>query len=193
MKRLCVFCGSSPGREPAYLAAATRLGRLLAERRVGLVYGGAAIGLMGAVADAARVLGGEVIGVIPRALVDLEVAHTGLTDLRIVASMHERKALMAELSDGFIALPGGIGTLEELFEVWTWGQLGSHRKPCALLNVAGFYDRLLGFLDYVTDQAFLRPIHRNMLLVAANADSLLDKLERYQAPPETRWITHDDQ
>ena len=192
MKRLCVFCGSSPGRNPAYLAAAAELGTVLAKRRIGLVYGGAAIGLMGAVADAARAAGGEVIGVIPRALVELEVAHTGLADLRIVASMHERKALMAELSEAFIALPGGIGTLEELFEVWTWGQLGSHRKPCALFNVAGFYDRLLGFLDFVADEAFLRPVHRNMLLVAESPNSLLEQLQAYRAPPETRWISRDD-
>jgi len=192
MNRLCVFCGSSPGRHPAYLAAAAKLGTVLAKRRIGLVYGGASIGLMGAVADAARAAGGEVIGVIPRALVEFEVAHTGLADLRIVTSMHERKALMAELSEGFIALPGGIGTLEELFEVWTWGQLGSHRKPCALLNVAGFYDRLLGFLDFVVDEAFLRPVHRDMLLVAETPDSLLEKLEAYRAPPETRWISRDD-
>jgi len=181
MNRLCVFCGSSPGRHPAYLAAAAKLGTVLAKRRIGLVYGGASIGLMGAVADAARAAGGEVIGVIPRALVEFEVAHTGLADLRIVASMHERKALMAELSEGFVALPGGIGTLEELFEVWTWGQLGSHRKPCALLNVAGFYDRLLGFLDFVADEAFLRPVHREMLLVAETPDILLEKLQVYRA------------
>jgi len=192
MNRLCVFCGSSPGRHPAYLAAAAKLGTVLAKRRIGLVYGGASIGLMGAVADAARAAGGEVIGVIPRALVEFEVAHTGLADLRIVASMHERKALMAELSEGFVALPGGIGTLEELFEVWTWGQLGSHRKPCALLNVAGFYDRLLGFLDFVADEAFLRPVHREMLLVAETPDILLEKLQVYRAPPETRWISRDD-
>src|SRR5262245_13303074 len=148
MNRLCVFCGSSSGRDPAYRAAAVELGALLAERRIGLVYGGAASGLMGAVAEATRAAGGEVIGVIPRALVEWAVAHTGLSDLRIVSTMHERKALMAELSDGFIALPGGIGTLEEMFEVWTWAQLGSHSKPCALLNVGGFYDRLLAFLDH---------------------------------------------
>lgn len=192
MNRLCVSCGSSPGRHPAYLAAAAELGTVLAKRRIGLVYGGASIGLMGAVADAARAAGGEVIGVIPRALVEFEVAHTGLADLRIVASMHERKALMAELSEGLVALPGGIGTLEELFEVWTWGQLGSHRKPCALLNVAGFYDRLLGFLDFVADEAFLRPVHREMLLVAETPDILLEKLQAYRAPPETRWISRDD-
>jgi uncharacterized protein (TIGR00730 family) len=192
MNRLCVFCGSSPGRDPIYLAAAAELGTFLAERRIGLVYGGAAIGLMGTVANAARAAGGEVIGVIPRALVELEVAHVGLADLRVVASMHERKALMAELSDGFIALPGGIGTLEEFFEVWTWGQLGSHRKPCALLNVAGFYDRLLGFLDFVVDEAFLRSVHRDMLLVAQTPKGLLEKLEGYRPPPETRWISRDD-
>jgi uncharacterized protein (TIGR00730 family) len=192
MNRLCVFCGSSPGRHPAYRAAAAELGTVLAKRHIGLVYGGASIGLMGAVADAARAAGGEVIGVIPRALVEFEVAHTGLADLRIVASMHERKALMAELSEGFVALPGGIGTLEELFEVWTWGQLGSHRKPCALLNVAGFYDRLLCFLDFVADEAFLRPVHREMLLVAETPDILLEKLQVYRAPPETRWISRDD-
>jgi uncharacterized protein (TIGR00730 family) len=192
MKRLCVFCGSSPGRHRAYLAAATELGRFLAKRGIGVVYGGAAIGLMGALADAARAGGGEVIGVIPRALVELEVAHAGLADLRVVASMHERKALMAELSEGFIALPGGIGTLEELFEVWTWGQLGSHHKPCALLNVAGFYDRLLGFLDFAADEGFLRPVHRNMLLVADSPHSLLDKLQSYCPPPATTWISRDD-
>jgi uncharacterized protein (TIGR00730 family) len=192
MNRLCVFCGSSPGRDPAYLAVAAELGTVLAKRRIGLVYGGASIGLMGALADAAQAAGGEVIGVIPRALVEWEVAHAGLADLRIVASMHERKALMAELSDGFIALPGGIGTFEELFEVWTWAQLGSHRKPCALLNVFGFYDRLLGFLDFVVEEAFLRPIHRNMLLVGETPEGLIRKMERYRAPPETRWIGRDE-
>lgn len=192
MNRLCVFCGSSPGRDPAHLAAATELGKLLAKRRIGLVYGGAAIGLMGALADAAQAAGGEVIGVIPRALVELEVAHAGLADLKIVASMHERKALMAELSDGFMALPGGIGTLEELFEVWTWGQLGSHGKPCGVLNVSGFYDRLLGFLDFVVDEGFLRPLHRNMLLVGETPEGLLEKLQGYRAPPETKWIDRDD-
>jgi uncharacterized protein (TIGR00730 family) len=192
MNRLCVFCGSSPGRDPAYLAVAAELGTLLAERRIGLVYGGASIGLMGALADAAQAAGGEVIGVIPHALVEWEVAHAGLADLRIVASMHERKALMAELSDGFIALPGGIGTLEELFEIWTWAQLGSHSKPCALLNALGFYDRLLGFLDFVMGEAFMRPIHRNMLLVGETSEGLLEKMEGYSAPPETRWIGREE-
>jgi uncharacterized protein (TIGR00730 family) len=192
MNRLCVFCGSSPGRDPAYLAVATELGTLLAKRGFGLVYGGASIGLMGALADAAQAAGGEVIGVIPRALVEWEVAHSGLAELRIVASMHERKALMAELSDGFIALPGGIGTLEELFEIWTWAQLGSHSKPCALLNALGFYDRLLGFLDFVMGEAFMRPIHRNMLLVGETPEGLLEKMAGYSAPPETRWIGREE-
>lgn len=164
----------------------------MAERGIGLVYGGAAIGLMGALANAVQDAGGEVIGVIPRALVDWEVAHTGLDDLRIVSSMHERKALMAELSDGFLALPGGIGTLEEMFEIWTWKQLGSHAKPCALLNVGGFYDSLLKFLDYVVDEAFLRPAHRKMLLVGETPAGLLEEMADYRAPLETKWISRDD-
>jgi uncharacterized protein (TIGR00730 family) len=192
LKRLCVFCGSSPGRNPAYVAVAAQLGRLLAERRIGVVYGGASVGLMGTLADAAQAAGGEVIGVIPRALVEWEVAHTGLADLRVVASMHERKALMAELSDGFIALPGGIGTLEELFEVWTWAQLGSHGKPCGVLNALGFYDRLLGFLDFVASEAFLKPVHRTMLLVSDTAEGLLEKVESYRPPSKTKWIAREE-
>lgn len=191
MRRVCVFSGSSPGRRPAYGSAAAALGSLLAREGIGLVYGGAAVGLMGTVADAARAAGGEVIGVIPRSLVEREVAHTDLDDLRVVGSMHERKALMAELSDAFVALPGGIGTLEELFEVWTWGQLGSHAKPCALLNVAGFYDRLLGFLDHVADEAFLKPVHRGMILVEENPQAVLDGIRRYEPPAVTKWIGRD--
>ena len=156
MRRICVFSGSSPGHRPVYREAAATLGGLFAREGIGLVYGGAAVGLMATVADAARTAGGEVIGVIPQSLVEREVAHTGLDDLRVVGSMHERKALMAELSDAFVALPGGIGTLEEIFEVWTWGQLGSHSKPCAFLNTQGFYNRLLDFLDHVVDEAFLK-------------------------------------
>ncbi len=192
LDRLCVFCGSSPGHNPAYVAAAAQLGKLLAELGIGVVYGGASIGLMGALADAAQAAGGEVIGVIPRALVEWEVAHTGLADLRVVGSMHERKALMAELSDGFIALPGGIGTLEELFEVWTWAQLGSHGKPCALLNVLGFYDRLLAFLDSVVGEGFLRPPHRTMLLVGETCEGLLEKMESYRAPAKTKWVSREE-
>ncbi|NCW21238.1 MAG: TIGR00730 family Rossman fold protein [Gammaproteobacteria bacterium] len=152
MKRLCVFCGANTGTGPRYLEAARELGTTLARAGVGVVYGGAGIGLMGALADAARTAGGEVIGVIPQNLMAREVAHRHLEDLRVVGSMHERKALMAELADGFIALPGGVGTLEELFEVWTWSHLGLHRKPCALLDVDGFYRGLSGFLDHVDQQ-----------------------------------------
>lgn len=186
--RLCIFSGSSPGGNPAYVEAAMGLGRLLADAGIGVVYGGASVGLMGALADAAQAAGGEVIGVIPRSLVEREVAHTGLNDLRIVDSMHQRKALMAELSDGFIALPGGIGTLEELFEVWTWGQLGHHFKPCALYNVNGFYDGLSSFLDHVVDEAFLKPAHRDMLIVERDPPLLLQAVCEYQPPKVTKWI-----
>lgn len=191
MRRICVFSGSSPGKLPQYRQAAAELGRMLAHQRIGLVYGGASIGLMGTIADAAREAGGEVIGVIPRSLVDLEVAHNGLDDLRIVGSMHERKALMAELSDAFVALPGGIGTLEEIFEVWTWGQLGSHKKPCAFLNTHGFYDPLLAFLDHVVEEAFLKPAHRGMILVETEPGPLLRALETYEAPPVPKVIGRD--
>jgi uncharacterized protein (TIGR00730 family) len=188
VRRLCVFCGSSPGDDPAFLAAAHALGTTLARSNIGLVYGGASIGLMGAVADAARAAGGEVIGVMPRALVDREIAHGGLDDLRVVDSMHERKALMAELSDGFVALPGGIGTFEELFEVWTWAQLGYHAKPCAILNVHQFYDGLIGFLDQVVERRFMKDIHRSMLIVAEEPAELLDRLRSYTPPVVAKWI-----
>ena len=186
--RLCVFTGSNPGRLPVYRQAAVAFGAALAETGIGLVYGGASIGLMGVVADAARAHGGEVIGVIPRALLDAEVAHRGLDDLRVVGSMHERKALMAELADGFVALPGGIGTLEELFEIWTWAQLGYHAKPCGLLNAGGFYDKLLGFLDHAAAEQFFKPAHRAMLLVESDADAMLSAILAYQAPKVTKWI-----
>ncbi|TWB22569.1 hypothetical protein FBZ89_103192 [Nitrospirillum amazonense] len=192
MKRLCVFCGSSPGFDPQYLEAARGLGRALAGAGIGLVYGGASVGLMGAVADAALEAGGPVIGVIPESLKKKEIAHAGLTDLRVVASMHERKALMAELSDGFIALPGGIGTFEELFEVWTWAQLGHHQKPCAIYNVAGFYDGLTAFLDGVVASGFMKQNHRDMLVTADTAAALLDKLRAYQPPAVTKWIKADE-
>ena len=191
MNRLCVFCGSSPGRDPAYLAAAAELGTVLARRQIGLVYGGASIGLMGAVADAARAQGGEVIGVIPRALVDLEVAHAGLADLRIVASMHERKALMAELSDGFVAVPGGIGTLEELIEVFTWSQLGIHAKPCGVLDSAGFYTGLSAFLDHMVGEGFLRAEHRATMLSASEPGALLDRLEAWEPVRVHKWLDLD--
>lgn len=186
--RLCIFCGSNAGNNPVYLEAATRLGQALAKAGIGLVYGGASVGLMGAVANAALEAGGEVIGVIPRSLWEKEVAHTGLDDLRIVDSMHQRKALMAELSDGFIALPGGVGTLEELFEVWTWAQLGHHRKPCALLNINGYYDRLSAFLDHMVDEAFVKAPHREMLIVEQDIDALLKAINGYEAPQVGKWI-----
>ncbi len=183
MKRLCVFCGSSAGDDPAFAEAAAAVGRALAERRITLVYGGGNVGLMGVLADAALRAGGEVIGVIPKALMEWEVGHLGLTDLRVVDSMHERKALMAELSDGFAALPGGIGTLEEFFEIWTWAQLGVHHKPCGLLNAEGYYDPLVTFLDGMVERGFLKPRHRSMAIVEREVRPLLAALEAYR-PPE---------
>jgi uncharacterized protein (TIGR00730 family) len=189
MRRLCVFCGSSEGRDPAYPQAARALGETLAANGIGLVYGGASVGLMGALADAALSAGGEVTGVMPRALVEKEIAHNRLGDLRVVGSMHERKALMAELSDGFVALPGGIGTFEELFEMWTWAQLGHHTKPCALLNVRGFYDGLIAFLDQVAERGFVRGAHRAMLIVGQEPMELIERLRAYEPPAVAKWIT----
>ena len=186
--RLCVFCGSSLGGDPAYKRAAAALGAELAAREIGLVYGGASVGLMGVVADAALEAGGEAIGVLPEALADLEIAHEGLSELRIVASMHERKAQMAALSDGFIALPGGIGTLEETFEVWTWSQLSIHAKPVGLLNVNGFYDRLEAFLDHMTAEAFVKPVHRNIMLADADPTALIDRLIAADVPTDRKWV-----
>ena len=188
MKRICVFCGSSSGEDPVFAESARALGTALAARDISLVYGGASVGLMGAVADAALAAGGRVTGVIPQALMDREIAHAGLTELRVVGSMHERKALMSQLSDGFVAMPGGLGTLEEIFEVWTWAQLGDHEKPCAFLNVGGFYDGLIAFLDGVVARGFIRPAHRAMAIVATRPDELLDRMERYRAPPVAKWI-----
>ena len=192
LSSICIFCGSNAGADPAYLEAAEVVGRGLAQRGVRVVYGGATVGMMGALADAARGAGGEVVGVIPRAIFDREIGHTGLDDLRVVGSMHERKALMAELSDAFIALPGGIGTLEELFEVYTWAQLGIHAKPLALLDVAGYYEPLAAFLDHAVAQRFLRPETREMLAVADDLDSLLETLERWQPAPMHKWIDLDE-
>ena len=187
--RLCVFCGSNGGGRPDYLESARKLGRVLAERGIGLVYGGARVGLMGALADAALAEGGHLLGVMPESLVAKEVAHTGLTELRVVKSMHERKAMMAELSDGFVALPGGWGTLEELFEVLTWAQLGLHRKPCGLLNVAGYFDPLLAFLDHTIDEGFVRREQRAMVTVATTPAQLLDLFAAYEPPLVDKWIT----
>jgi len=170
------------GKRPDYVEAARAFGHLLATRGIGLVYGGASVGMMGELADAALAAGGEVIGVMPQALVDREIAHTGLTDLRVVRSMHERKALMAELANGFVALPGGTGTLEEAFEVWTWGVLGLHQKACAWLNVAGYYDALLDAIDRMAGEGFVKPEHRQMVLVDSDAERLVSKIVDY-APP----------
>ncbi len=171
--RLCIFCGSKPGDNPAYAEAAAELGCMLARQQIGLVYGGASVGLMGVIADAALQAGGDVIGVIPGSLVDMEIAHPDLTHMHVVGSMHERKALMTDLSDGFIALPGGIGTLEELFEIWTWAQLGLHKKPYVLLNVAGYYDPLIAFLDKMTHAGYLKEDSRAMLSITSNpADAI---------------------
>jgi len=190
MKRICVYCGSSPGSDPGHRAAAVNLGTLLATRGIGVVYGGGNIGLMGAVADAALSAGGEVIGVIPSALMDKELGHRGVTKLHVVASMHERKQLMADLSDGFITLPGGIGTLEELFETFTWLQLGFHDKPVGMLNVGGFYDHLLAFLHHATAQKFMRDSHLASLLVEGDAVALLPRMAEFRAPPPAKWEVH---
>lgn len=185
--RICVFCGSSSGRSE-YVEAARHVGTTLAERGIELVYGGAKVGTMGAVADAALAAGGRVIGVIPRGLVDREIAHKGLTELHVVADMHERKAKMAELSDGFVALPGGAGTLEELFEVWTWAQLGLHTKPVGLLDVAGYYGHLTRFVEHMVVEGFLKPPYRDMLLVDPDLLRLLDRFTGYQ-PTEYKWVS----
>jgi len=188
MPRICVFTGSSNGRRTTYRAAATLLGQTLVARGYELVYGGARVGLMGAVADAVLAQGGHVIGVIPQALVDREVAHTGLPDLRVVSSMHERKALMSDLSDGFIAMPGGWGTLEELFEVLTWGQLGLHRKPCGLLNVDAYFDPLLAFLRHGFEEQFVRTEFERMLLVSTSPATLLDAFASFEPTTVVKWI-----
>ena len=182
MKRICVFCGSSPGVRTSYAEAAVSLGHTLVETGLDLVYGGADVGLMGILARTVLDSGGRVTGVIPRMLVEKEVAFTRVEDLRVVQSMHERKALMAELADGFIALPGGIGTMEEFVEVLTWSHLGIHRKPCGLLNSGGYYDRLLGFLDHMAEEGFVRPESREALLVDEDPAVLLMKMNLYRSP-----------
>jgi hypothetical protein len=188
MKRIAVYCGSNQGARPEYAAAARELGALLAREKICLVYGGGRVGLMGIVADAVLAHGGHVIGVIPEKLVIKEVVHETLPDLRVVKNMHERKALMAELADGFIALPGGYGTFEEFFEVLAWSQLGWHPKPFGLLNAAGFYRPLLEFLDHTRAEGFIRPEHRQLVLVADAAEELLRQLRQYRPPREVKWV-----
>ena len=192
MDRVCVYCGSSPGREPAYLEAARNLGVELTRRGIGLVYGGASIGMMGEIADTVLKNGGEVIGVMPQALVDKEVSHGGLSELKVVRSMHERKAVMADLSDGFIALPGGLGTVEELFEILTWSQLGFHTKPSGLLNVIGYYDLLSAFLDHAVEEQFVHELHRQLLIIEDQPITLLNAMEVYQPPKVDKWIGRPD-
>ena len=188
MKTVCVYCGSSAGRRPEYSAAARRLGEELVSRGLDLVYGGSSVGIMKVVADAVLERGGRVTGVIPEALVRKEIAHRGLTELHVTSSMHERKMKMAELSDAFVALPGGIGTLEELFEAWTWGQLGLHAKPCGLLNVAGYWDGLTVFLDHSVAEGFVKEANRAMLVVSGDPKELLDRFESWRAPTVEKWI-----
>ena len=192
IKTICVYCGSSPGRLEAYSEAANLLAESLVAENIQLIYGGASIGIMGMVADRVLALGGQVIGVIPQALSHKEVAHPNLTELHITHTMHERKMLMAELADGFIALPGGIGTLEELFEIWTWAQLGIHNKPLGLLNVAGYYDDLIRFLDHVTEQQFFKPRHRQMLMVESQPAHLLKRFLNFQHSLVEPWLGKDE-
>lgn len=188
LRSICVFCGASPGATPIYQEAAEALGRHLAGNGIQLVYGGGAVGLMGVVANAALAAGGEVIGIIPQSLKDAEVGHSGLTRLEVVDGMHARKARMAELSDAFIALPGGLGTLEELFEVWTWGQLGYHGKPLGLLEVNGFFDPLLTFLDHLVQERFVRQPHRDMLQRAASPAELVSALAAWKPLAAPKWV-----
>lgn len=188
MQRLCVYCGSNKGVLPDYAQAARTLAEVLGERGIGLVYGGASRGIMGIVADAVLAAGGEVVGVMPRALDNKEIRHPHLTRLEVVETMHERKSMMAELSDGFVALPGGFGTLEEIVEIITWGQLQFHAKPCGLLNVRGYYDNLLRHIDHAVSQGFVLVEHRDAVIVEAEPAALLDRFEDYSAPTVKKWL-----
>jgi uncharacterized protein (TIGR00730 family) len=192
MKSITVFCGSSSGFRPEYAEAAVNLARLLVENNIRLVYGGGNIGLMGIIADEVMRNGGTVVGIIPDSLFKKEVGKREITELHVVGSMHERKALMAELADGFIAMPGGIGTFEEFFEILTWSQLGFHEKPCGLLNVAGYYDGLLALCDNAVNEGFLRSVHRKLILDDSDAVSLLEKMNNFQPPAVEKWIEKDD-
>lgn len=192
MQSLCVYCGSSCGRIDAYAQAARALACAMVERGIRLVYGGASVGIMGAVADEVLRLGGQAVGVIPESLMRKELAHASLSELHVTPSMHARKTLMAELADGFVALPGGIGTFEEIFEVWTWAQLGFHGKPCGLLNVAGYYDGLTAFLDHAASEQFVRADQRRMLVVEADPAVLLDRFASYSPPALPKWVGRDE-
>jgi uncharacterized protein (TIGR00730 family) len=193
VERICVFCGASPGARPEYAVAAEELARLLAADGLGVVYGGGGVGLMGRLADASLEAGGEITGVIPRALVDKEIGHRDVADMRVVESMHERKALMAELADAFVALPGGLGTLEELFEVYTWSQLGLHRKACGLLDVEGYYTGIAAFLDHAVSERFLRSEHRELLIVEREPAAMLERLRSFRpATVQPKWIDRQE-
>ncbi len=192
MKRICVFCGANTGKRDQYSTAAKDLAEELVSREIEIVYGGGRIGLMGVLAERAIELGGRVIGVIPESLATKEVAHDSISELIVVGSMHERKAKMAELSDGFISLPGGIGTIEETFEMLTWSQLGFHNKPCGIINVEGFYNKLIEFLNHTSEEKFFRDIYRRMLIVETDPSALLDKFEQYKPPQVKHWIAEDE-
>lgn len=193
MDRICVYCGSRKGRNQAYTDAAHTLGRTLADREIGLVFGGGQVGMMGAVADAVLDAGGDAYGVIPEALVEREIAHDRLTELDVVGSMHARKERMAQLADGFIALPGGYGTLEELVEMLTWAQLGFHRNPCGFLNVADYYAQLVGFFDHQVEEGFVDTVHRDMVVVTDDVEDLLDRFAAYDPPAVKQYITDEDE
>ena len=191
-ERICVFCGSNGGKDPAFIATAAETGKFLAQRNIGLVFGGGRVGLMGKVADTVMDSGGNVVGIIPRSLAEKEVAHERLSELHIVGSMHERKAMMAKLSDGFIAMPGGFGTFEEICEVITWTQLGFQSKPCGILNVRGYYDDLISLFDRATSQGFIRPEHRSLVLVGKTIDELHEKMTEFTPPGLDKWIDEDE-
>ena len=193
MKNITVFCGSNSGFRTEYAEAARILARLFAGRNIRLVYGGGNVGLMGIIADELMKAGGEVIGIIPEALDKKEVGHRAITELRVVGSMHERKAQMAELADGFIAMPGGIGTFEDFFEILTWAQLGFHKKPCAILNISGYYDGLLTLCDTAVQEGFLRPAHRRLILEDSNPESLLEKMKNFSPLPLEKWIDKEEE
>lgn len=193
LKRICVFCGANAGNDARYADAARAMADALVQRGITLVFGGGSVGMMGLLADAVLNGGGKAIGVIPRQLDRREITHRGVSELHIVGSMHERKALMAEFSDGFVALPGGLGTLEELFEALTWTQLGLHAKPCGLLNAGGYFDGLSGFLDHAVREGFIRSEHRAMLLMERDADVLLGRLARFVPPQVEKWLSEGDQ
>ena len=193
MKHICVFCGSSPGNNGLYMDSARQMGAVIAVHGLGLVYGGGRVGLMGAVAEGVLHAGGRVVGVIPRSLFDKEVAYQGLSELHVVASMHERKAMMAEVADGFIAMPGGFGTLDELFEIITWAQLGFHRKPIGLLNVAGYFNPLLAFIDHIAQEGFIKAEHLSVIVVAAEPDNLLNTLLTTEPPQLEKFLKKPDE